>query len=53
MGSRSALPMSSFSSLRVLKEEGRPVGKAKKAEIKESNLHSSDHRGFYPENEKV
>jgi hypothetical protein len=42
MGSRSGLPMSSSSSLGVLREEGRPVGKAKKAEIKEPNLHSSD-----------
>jgi hypothetical protein len=36
-----SLPMSSDQILNLLSEEGRPVRKAKKEKIKETNLHSS------------
>jgi hypothetical protein len=43
-----ACPGLLFSSLRVLTEEGRPIDKAKKAKMKETNLlSSSDHGSPY------
>jgi hypothetical protein len=44
-----ACPGSIFSSVRALTEEGRPVRKAKKTEMKEMNLlSSSDHAPHIP-----
>jgi hypothetical protein len=40
-----ACPGPLFSSTRALTEEGRPIGKAKKAKIKETNLLSSSSHG--------
>jgi len=43
-----ACPGPLFSSSRALTEEGRPIGKAKKANMKETNLlSSSDHGSPY------